>query len=615
MNRIVKFILPALLLSALTAREARTQATVHAATCSQNDVVVALGSVSADNTTVVIPACPSGNTWGPTTAFTSGTANVNASGQVTYTQKFSMTIQGQSFITSTDSLGNPTGFNDQTLLIYATSSGALLNITTAAGKMLRITGISVKSNGTATTTNGVFDVGGTAQSTTSTPLLRLDHIHMFSFPGGTVYGTIFGWTYGVMDHSLLEMNSGSVSNGFRLFSACGPNDSNSHICWSQPAHWGTVAAFYFENNTYNFAFANDCQTGGVQVYRYNTFKQSLLQSHRASPHGCRSTEMYMNNFIGPANPNEQLDNTWGSVISWGNTLNGVGTAILIANNRSENPQTQGTPHCQIPPPGGIGYPGTSIWSGNVNTSGTSVSWVSGTNFAGPTNCGSGYQLQANSIVTINGVDYSIQSYNSSTSVTLKTSAGTQTGASYHVKSNWDGNTDANGYPAYDQIGRGAGDLLQGAPPTMCDTATTDCSNGVYTGHWPNQAMEPVYEWLNNYINLNNVYSFASGTNTNLYKENREYYQYTTSFNGSLSCSTAPHCGVGSGLFSARPMTCTPMVAYWATDQSILYQCTATNVWTPYYTPFTYPHPLVQMGAVSTPVPPTGTKGCNDRPSC
>ena len=76
-------------------------------------------------------------------------------------------------------------------------------------------------------------------------------------------------------------------------------------------------------------------------------------------------------------------------------------------------------------------------------------------------------------------------------------------------------------------------------------------------------------------------------------------------------------GVGAGTLAARPVTCTPGVAYWATTQSTtslsgmvgpnpttpiagtLYQCGGfytgnggtSNTWTAIYTPLAYPHPL------------------------
>jgi hypothetical protein len=67
------------------------------------------------------------------------------------------------------------------------------------------------------------------------------------------------------------------------------------------------------------------------------------------------------------------------------------------------------------------------------------------------------------------------------------------------------------------------------------------------------------------------------------RENREFWQQGTTFNGTT--------GVGAGLLSARPTTCTKGVAYWATDTKTLYRAQATNTWEVYYRPYTYPHPL------------------------
>lgn len=85
---------------------------------------------------------------------------------------------------------------------------------------------------------------------------------------------------------------------------------------------------------------------------------------------------------------------------------------------------------------------------------------------------------------------------------------------------------------------------------------------------------------------------------------------TSPFNGSS--------GMGFGSLSNRPANCTTSsetaqgkgaagVGYFATDQGsqgTLYTCSATNTWTVYYTPYTYPHPLVS----GSPAPPPTNSG-------
>jgi hypothetical protein len=157
---------------------------------------------------------------------------------------------------------------------------------------------------------------------------------------------------------------------------------------------------------------------------------------------------------------------------------------------------------------------------------------------------------------------------------------------------WDQNTDpVTGYACLDQPGHGKGDLLKGEFPDTVNTRTGTIA-------WPNQALEPIYEWQNiwNPVPGYPTSSTFSVYETSVMKENRDYYAYTAAFNGAT--------GVGSGPLSSRPSACTPTVAFWATDKNTLYQCGSANTWTAIYTPFTYPYPLDADGL-------PGTSGCGD----
>ncbi len=106
------------------------------------------------------------------------------------------------------------------------------------------------------------------------------------------------------------------------------------------------------------------------------------------------------------------------------------------------------------------------------------------------------------------------------------------------------------------------------------------------------------------------YSINADWQYNGLLENVNFFNdQTPNFNGTVGC--------GCGPLSSRPSTCTVGVGYWATNQTCtqvssancgphpsaplsgtFYKCTATNTWTSYYTPYTYPHPLRVSGPVA-----------------
>jgi hypothetical protein len=156
---------------------------------------------------------------------------------------------------------------------------------------------------------------------------------------------------------------------------------------------------------------------------------------------------------------------------------------------------------------------------------------------------------------------------------------------------WDQNTSGQqGWHCRDQVGVGR-DLSQW--------------NG--SAAW-NQELKPGYIFGNTRGgNPSSMYIEQDQRNETHIKWNRDLYQ---SFGASCSGSTCAS-GVGSGPIASRPASCTAGTAYWATDEGEwnslnagadgqLYKCSATNSWTLYYVPFSYPHPW-QTG-VSLPVP-------------
>jgi hypothetical protein len=167
----------------------------------------------------------------------------------------------------------------------------------------------------------------------------------------------------------------------------------------------------------------------------------------------------------------------------------------------------------------------------------------------------------------------------------------------------DGNeVGKSGWLCRDQVGAG--------------TDAAAWTNPVEAG--PAQGKTPAYFWVNKDTDGNwpDVYN----PNDTHIKENRDFYNFDSSFDGSSGC--------GCGTLANRPATCTVGTAYWVTNQSCsnltgmvganpttpisgtLYKCTAPNTWTEYYKPYTYPHPLRTEESTNPPEKPQNLRIIN-----
>jgi hypothetical protein len=332
-------------------------ASIPAKTCNSSDVQAALNSVAADGTTVTIPA---GNcTWTTT---------------VTYNQVYSTIIQGAGAQT-------PAGGTDQTIIVdgvsHNPSDNADLQINTASGKSIRVTGLAFYySSANATTSyQGLVRFSGSSQS------VRIDDCHI-NLGAGNGYGGVStaGWIYGVVDHNLFDTTA-FVTNDIRIYNGGTWNNDpygQGGASWSDNDYFGTEKFLFVEDNTFNGGFSYDCHWGGRFVFRHNTLNSVNMQTHGLAGdigRSCREMEIYDNTLTWGNNP---LTNTdafalmfeGGTGMFWGNTLTGYLQFIhedVVRTNNATYPQT--------PPPNGWGYCGNSVsgvlssWDGNTDSTG------------------------------------------------------------------------------------------------------------------------------------------------------------------------------------------------------------------------------------------------------
>lgn len=606
----------------LVAPAARAQSTYTAANCSQAAILAAYVAEQVSPADGDIIAVPTGNcTW---------TGN---SSLVTRFSK-SVTVQGAGAISATAGGASTIGTDNTVITDHFTGGASRWLLACAAGKTCRITGIAFyQDTSTASTNGGDFAI----QAGSGGATWRVDHIHIKVKSGNQgiyVGGADSGSVTGVADHNFLEPAVGQTSgltNTYSFHNGFGWNGgptSDVNTSWASAPNFGSSGFFFVEDNYIHNSDVSDGSDGARYVIRHNNVvcdvtpvpvSQCQLFSHttREGQRGDFAREIYDNRFTQPGGGNIVVPINSGVALVWGNTVTGFKGVANLDNQRQYSEDFQFTPI-----PSGLGYCGPAPYvrgtasvpanSTAVTGSGFSTNWTAnGSNLlmiiAGAT-------CSVNSPNAANASTCPIARVNSSSSITLSLASSTAaTGGTYQVGSPWDGNTSVTGYPCLDQAGRAFGDLLSGQTNSNLLNTTTR------TQTWPHQALTPIYVWRNTFTPTGNNEQLiqASLGNPSQYNftNNVDYYVDFGTYGNSGNFNGTT--GVGEGLLSARPSTCTagtdpatggsaPGAGYWATDTNTLYVCNPTNTWTSYYTPYTYPHPLTAGGTSGSNVtPPTG----------
>ncbi len=454
-----------------------------------------------------------------------------------------------------------TGGGDQTVIIDDYASGApLLSLGVAATGNARLSGITFQSGTGLTKDGGTVRISGPG-------LIRIDHCR-FNATALANYKILYiaAGVFGVADQCDFNLYS---TNAVYFYNGRDSGETQGNLEWTLATAFGGADYFYVEDSTINgdastkFTRFMDCNNAARVVLRFNSLVNACLAEDHGTGHsnddrGPRSREFYGNaatsTIVGTEPNNVGVDIQGGTALVWGNSWNQVyKTVYRFQLIRKDN----GT-YSQSPTPTGWGYAGTAF-------NGTGSNWDGGT-------------------------------FNATSTV--------------------------DGYPCIDQPGRGAGDLLTGSFPSKVNDTTG-------TIRWPNQALEPILIWNNVGTNVSgwggaqlaNVAGSRMVANRDYYYDVEAGIQTTPSspFNGTT--------GAGWGTIANRPTTCTTGVVYFATDQGswnqsatnpygvqrsgvsgVLYIATATNTWSLYYTPYTYPHPL--RGGVVQVATPTFTPSAN-----
>jgi hypothetical protein len=430
--------------------------------------------------------------------------------------------------------------DDQTIILANTGTNGnqpLLYLETASGKSYRVSGITFRTGQTQIVNfNGMIQLGGGSHA------VRVDQCHFDDLAYENNNIAVWGAIYGVIDHNLFDYRSpNNHAQSLYINMSNWGGHSYGDGSWVEPPYYGSEKFVFIEDNCINnttgneFAGVIDAWRGGRYVFRYNHAYDATPANHGTEigrERGFRCAEIYNNDFHFTSVIGGLGGARSGGWISHDNTADGV---------QSPRGATLGTYRvffAFIDSPF-TGATGDNPWDVNdphgLYDNGTAGAGSGQTTIVDMTKNWTPQQWHGYTAKRLSDGKLALIYDNTNNTLNVYYHGGYGGGATWEAGDQYQIHQVLI---ALDQPGRGAGDLINDANPA-----------------WPNQALEPCYEW-------NDVYT-PTGAPLNMIQ----------------SVASWPTVREGRDFFNS------PM---------------------PGYTPFPYPHYLVSEVTPSPTPTPTGT---------
>jgi hypothetical protein len=384
---------------------------------------------------------------------------------------------------------------------------------TIDGGLSRFSGFTINGGVEADGFNkGIIYITGSSHQ------FRMDHNAIT--PTAVTSGVQFdGDLRGVVDHNTITVDHAfGIYTFHNTWGGVGNYGDNS---FAQPDSIGTVEALFVEDNqfinnqTVNFFnFAVDGWSGSRVVYRHNTFTNCVWDNHGTESggrlRGARQLEVHDNTFI-----IDLQGNAFPSVIGLRSGTGVIYNNAVTATNGTLTRVADGVNYRNDPfePFYIFGWAG-KVTPVSITHSGTTATVTTTDRYGLASFHGYAYtdnyvQIAGANQAPYNGI-FQVTGFTASTfTYTMASDPGATATGTLVVSSPWDGNTDAFGYRAIDQIGAGQCDLISGDVP-------------VPTGN-VHQALEPLYVWGNTLNGSASNFGIDQTNSPSVVVENRDYY--------------------------------------------------------------------------------------------